>query len=98
MSAVLNVTSQQESHIQQVLLPALARIVRDQFLACPQELGVELLRLQGALGHGADGSILNAIWGCCYEKENNNKKRVAATGVNDSYICIRQFSDAELGL
>ena len=104
LSALLNVTSQQESHhIQQDLLPVLVRIVREEFLLCPhsQELGVGLLRLQETLGHDNDGvaetSILNAIWNSCHEQKNN-KKKIAERGVDESYSCIRQFSDAELGL
>ena len=103
LSALLNVTSQQESQIQQDLLPVLVRIVREEFLLCPhsQELGVGLLRLQETLGHDNDDvvetSILNAIWNCCHEHKNN-KKKIAERGVDESYSCIRQFSDAELGL
>ena len=103
LSALLNVTSQQESQIQQDLLPVLVRIVREEFLLCPhsQELGVGLLGLQETLGHDNDDvvetSILNTIWNCCHEHKNN-KKKIAERGVDETYSCIRQFSDAELGL
>ncbi|EJK63527.1 hypothetical protein THAOC_15811 [Thalassiosira oceanica] len=102
LDALLNVTSRQECHIKHSLLPALVRVGREQFLMCPQSqgLGVGLLRLQDTLGNDNDVPFLMQcpeVAGCYYEEENN-KKKIFARGVNESHTCIRQFSDAELGL